>query len=64
MWHWRPDPGAAAQGITIPQTFDHQADAESWLTAHYEELQDEGVATVTLCEGDRVVYGPMSLSPT
>lgn len=63
MWRWLPDPGATELGIEILQVFDDQAEAEAWLTANYEELQDEGVSTVTLYEGDRVVYGPMSLTP-
>ncbi|MDO5501012.1 MAG: hypothetical protein Q4F67_15160 [Propionibacteriaceae bacterium] len=57
MWTWQPDAG------TIEQEFDTQAEAEEWLTAHYPELQDSGVREVTLMEGDRVVYGPMSLDP-
>ena len=57
MWSWEPDTG------TIDARFDSQAEAEEWLTEHYPDLQDEGVGEVTLLEGDRVVYGPMSLDP-
>lgn len=57
MWRWEPDAG------TIDARFDDQAAAEAWLTEHYPELQDRGVREVTLCEGDRVVYGPMPLDP-
>lgn len=57
MWHWKCDSGQ------IVQTFDDQSSAEEWLTAHYEDLLDEGVLCVTLCDGDRVIYGPMSLEP-
>jgi hypothetical protein len=57
MWRWEPDAGI------IEQRFATQAEAEAWLTAHFEELQAEGVSAVTLCEADRVVYGPMSLYP-
>ncbi|HHV21243.1 MAG TPA: hypothetical protein GXZ30_06880 [Propionibacterium sp.] len=57
MWRWEPDTG------TIDARFDSQAEAEEWLTEHYPDLQDEGVGEVTLLEGDRVVYGPMSLDP-
>lgn len=57
MWRWEPDAG------TIEQRFDSQAEAETWLTSHYEALRDDGVGAVTLCEEDRVVYGPMSLDP-
>ena len=44
------------------QRFVSQADAESWVGETWTELADEGVASVTLFEGDRAVYGPMSLS--
>ncbi|NNG18471.1 hypothetical protein [Enemella evansiae] len=57
MWHWKSDGGE------INQDFADQAAAEEWLTAHYEDLLDEGILCVTLCEGDREVYGPMSLEP-
>lgn len=57
MWRWQPDRG------TIDQQFPTQAEAEAWLTQAYEDLADEGVTEVTLLEGDRVVYGPMSLLP-
>ena len=39
-----------------------QADAESWVGETWADLAGEGVAAVTLFEGDRAVYGPMSLS--
>lgn len=55
MWTWRPDAGV------IDAQFESQAAAEAWLTEHYLDLQDDGVREVTLTEGDRVVYGPMSL---
>lgn len=57
MWRWRPDTG------TVEQTFPTQAEAEAWLAQAYEDLVDEGATEVTLLEGDRVVYGPMSLLP-
>ena len=38
-----------------------QADAESWVGEAWRELLDDGVDAVTLFEGDREVYGPMSL---
>jgi hypothetical protein len=44
------------------QRFVSQADAESWVGETWAELAGEGVAGVTLFEGDRSVYGPMSLS--
>ncbi len=42
--------------------FPSRSDAESWLGEAYPDLADDGVASVTLFEGDREVYGPMSLS--
>ncbi|MBV9832488.1 MAG: hypothetical protein JOZ82_12925 [Marmoricola sp.] len=41
--------------------FPTRSDAESWLGEAYPDLADDGVASVTLFEGDREVYGPMSL---
>ena len=43
--------------------FPSQADAESWVGEAWQELLTDGVDAVTLLEGDRVVYGPMSLHP-
>jgi hypothetical protein len=50
-------PGSGAE------RFPSQADAESWVGEAWQELLAEGVDQVTLLEGDRVVYGPMSLHP-
>lgn len=41
--------------------FPSQADAESWVGEAWADLLSEGVDQVVLLEGDRVVYGPMSL---
>lgn len=43
--------------------FSTQADAETWLGHSWQALADEGVASVSLFEDGREVYGPMSLSP-
>ena len=60
-WRWEDESGQA-----IPQEprqdFPNRADAESWLGEAFEDLADRGVAAVTLFEGEREVYGPMSLS--
>jgi hypothetical protein len=45
------------------QRFFNQADAESWVGEFWADIAATGVAAVTLCDGDRVVYGPMSLEP-
>ena len=43
--------------------FPSQADAESWIGEEWARLLEAGVDAVTLLEGERVVYGPMSLHP-
>jgi hypothetical protein len=68
VWHWRllgvdgeevaVDPGVAGR----PPRFASQGDAESWIGESWRELAEQGVASVVLLEGDREVYGPMSLS--
>ncbi len=69
-WHWRLESSSGAV-VTLSgdaaaeyadQTFPNQGDAESWVGEIWAELADLGVAQVTLFEGDREVYGPMSLS--
>lgn len=66
-WHWRlldsaGLPVAATTAMAANQRFPSQSDAETWLGESWRELAAEGVAAVTLCEGDREVYGPMSLA--
>ena len=41
--------------------FPTRSDAETWLGEAYPDLADDGVSAVTLFEGEREVYGPMSL---
>jgi len=43
------------------QEFPTRSDAESWVGEFWSDLAADGVAAVTLFEGDREVYGPMSL---
>jgi hypothetical protein len=65
-WRWRFEDGTgtevtaggAASGVT---GFPSQSDAESWIGEVWRDLLEEGVDQVTLLEGDREVYGPMSL---
>lgn len=67
-WTWRyertdgspvdPLPEAAAT-----ESFPSQSEAESWVGETWRELLDAGVDAVSLFEGDRQVYGPMSLHP-
>jgi hypothetical protein len=66
-WRWRLEDSAGAEvfaeGIAT-QEFPSQSDAESWVGEVWRELLDAGVDAVTLLEGDREVYGPMSLHAT
>ena len=41
--------------------FPSRSEAESWIGEAWSDLLEEGVERVTLLEGDREVYGPMSL---
>jgi hypothetical protein len=65
-WWWRFDDAAGQEVETTEalagQRFVSQADAESWVGETWTELAAEGVASVTLFNGDHAVYGPMSLS--
>lgn len=61
-WWWRCE-GAGGEEITsadVPR-FPTRSDAESWVGEFWSDLAEEGVLAVTLFEGDREVYGPMSL---
>ncbi|MDX6199613.1 MAG: hypothetical protein QOJ79_2764 [Actinomycetota bacterium] len=64
-WTWRyesPDGSPTApEGLGPPEAFPSQSDAESFIGESWRELLEAGVAQVTLFEGDRKVYGPMSL---
>ncbi len=68
-WHWRLedpsgspiDPGSL--GVEMAES-DNQGDAESWLGENWRDLLARGVATVTRCDGDDEVYGPMGLAAT
>jgi hypothetical protein len=63
-WWWQQ---YDAEGIALVpdggrHEFPTRSDAESWLGEVWSELAEQGVASVSLFEGDRQVYGPMSLS--
>jgi hypothetical protein len=68
-WRWRFEDASGAEvalrgdgGTASGATgFPSQSDAESWIGEVWRDLLDEGVDQVTLLEGDREVYGPMSL---
>ena len=42
--------------------FPTQADAEAWMGDSWSTLLASGADSVSLLEGDRLVYGPMGLS--
>lgn len=65
-WRWRLEDssGKEVQAEGGDQEFPSQSDAESWVGEAWRELLDAGVDAVTLFEGDREVYGPMSLHAT
>lgn len=66
-WRWRFEDSSGAEvtvaGVPAPD-FPSQSDAESWVGEMYGDLLDGGADAVTLFEGDREVYGPMSLHPS
>jgi hypothetical protein len=67
-WTWRYERSNGELVDSLPDAavtegFPLQSDAESWLGETWEVLLENGVDAVTLMEGDRVVYGPMSLRP-
>lgn len=64
-WRWRFEDSSGRE-VAIDEghpTFPSQSDAESWVGEVWSDLKDQGVDQVTLFEGDREVYGPMSLHP-
>jgi len=62
-WTWRleDDGGALVSTDEATPSFPSQSDAESWLGELWPELLEAGVDRVFLLEGEREVYGPMSL---
>lgn len=64
QWWWRlhDADGNEVQPEGGRQEFPTRADAESWVGETWADLAEQGIASVTLVEGDQDVYGPMSLS--
>lgn len=66
-YRWTPGKGTystqALDEAGLLPAFDAQPAAEEWLTLFFEELLDQGVVEVSLYEEDRLVYGPMPLTP-
>ena len=62
-WRYEGEGGSAFDGPDAPavEQFPSQADAETWLGESWRELLHAGVRQVVLLDGEREVYGPMSL---
>ena len=65
IWRYENADGRPVEGTQAPvgEPFPTQSDAETWLGENWRELLSAGVEQVSLLDGDRVVYGPMSLRP-
>ena len=63
VWRWRLENSAGEEMTSSvgQSSFPSQSDAESWVGEVWRDLAEDGVASVTLLEGDRVVYESMSL---
>jgi hypothetical protein len=66
-WRWRLENAAGETvtpaGLGAEEIFPTQSEAESWVGEAWRDLLDVGVVAVFLLDGDRQVYGPMSLLP-
>jgi hypothetical protein len=63
-WNWLyfDAHGETMQGEALAgRGFPTQGDAENYLGESWRDLLAAGVESVTLRQGDTVVYGPMSL---
>ena len=64
-WRWllHDASGAETTRPSATLSFPSQSDAETWVGEQWGDLLEDGVEAVTLVDGDRTVYGPMSLRP-
>jgi hypothetical protein len=61
-WRLETTDNATVTSEGLPrERFPTQADAESWIGEAWRDLLERGVDQVRLFDGDREVYGPMSL---
>ena len=62
-WHWlyADEAGVVTRGPEV--AFESQQGAEDWLAENFAELADQGIATVSLVDGEHSIYGPMYLGP-
>lgn len=66
MWVYLRADGSPVEPLppgAVVDPFPTQSDAETWIGETWRELLDGGVDEVSLYEGDRLVYGSMSLHP-
>jgi hypothetical protein len=64
IWRFEKTDGSPVSNAELPsERFPTQADAESWIGEAWRDLLGQGVDQVRLLEGEREVYGPMSLHP-
>ncbi|NHB84021.1 DUF3043 domain-containing protein [Tessaracoccus sp. HDW20] len=54
---------SALEEARLLKDFESQEAAEEWLGLFFDELLEQGVTEVGLYEEDRLVYGPMALTP-
>lgn len=66
MWVYYDADGLPVQELpqdAATNEFPTQADAEAYIGSSWKSLLEHGIDEVSLFEGDRHVYGPMSLHP-
>ena len=59
-WTWTLE-SSIGHVIGRSEIFESRGDAESWVGEEFGQLVEDGVDQVTLFDGEKEVYGPMSL---
>jgi hypothetical protein len=59
-WTWALE-NSAGESTGTSEPFDSRSDAESWVGESFPDLVEQGVDQVRLFDGDKEIYGPMSL---
>lgn len=59
-WSWKLET-ADDSVVGTSDEFESRSDAESWVGEAFASLVEDGVDQVRLFDGDKEVYGPMSL---
>ncbi|MFI0407211.1 hypothetical protein E1264_14990 [Actinomadura sp. KC216] len=62
-WSWRLEKADGRMVGMSEETFSTQADAESWLGENWRGLRADDVDSVTLLDGESVVYEMSLLEP-